>query len=103
MRRVVVTGVGAVSPFGVGAQVTVDGAFAGRSAIGPIRRFDASGFPTTFAAEAEDVDPGPLLEGPHEHLRDVVDRKTAWALAAAAEAATTIRRFRASTSPRSLS
>ena len=81
-----VTGVGAVSPFGRGAGVTVDGAFAGRSAIGTIRRFDASGFPTTFAAEADELDPDPYLEGPHRRLRKLVDRKTGWALAAAAEA-----------------
>ena len=82
----VVTGVGAISPFGQGAQTAVDGAFAGVSAIGPIRRFDASGFPTTFAAEAQELDPDPYLKGDHRRLRDLVDRKTGWALAAAAEA-----------------
>lgn len=85
-RRVVVTGIGAVSPFGVGAAPTCDGAFAGRPAIRRIERFDPSGFPTTFAAEAPDVDPEPFLEGPHRRFRKLVDRKTAWALSAAAEA-----------------
>jgi len=84
--RVVVTGVGAVTPFGVGAQAAIDGAFAGRSAIGPIRRFDASGFPTRFGAEAPEVDPAPYLPADRDHLRPLVDRKGAWALAAATEA-----------------
>jgi len=85
-RRVVVTGVGAVTPFGVGAEAAVEGAYAGRSAIGPIRSFDASGFPTTFAAEAPEVDPAPWLTGAHAQLAGLVDRKGAWALAAASEA-----------------
>ena len=50
-RRVVVTGLGVVSPLGQEVQTLWSGLAAGRSAIGPIRRFDASGFPTRIAAE----------------------------------------------------
>lgn len=57
-RRVVVTGYGMVTPFGVGVSATWPRVLAADNAIGPIRRFDASGFPVTFAAEAPD--PGPV-------------------------------------------
>lgn len=63
MRRVVVTGLGAVTPLGIGVEATWEGVISGRSGVGPITRFDASAFPTRFAAEvkgfrAEDfVDP----------------------------------------------
>lgn len=51
-RRVVVTGVGMVTPLGVGAEVSWRRVLAGDNGVGPIRRFDATGFPVTFAAEA---------------------------------------------------
>ena len=57
-RRVAVTGIGMVTPVGVGVDDTWEGVVAGRSAIGPVRRFDASGLPVTFAAEV--MDPGPF-------------------------------------------
>ena len=56
-RRVVVTGVGLVSPLGVGTDVTWQAALAGRSGIGPITLFDATGYPTRFAGEVPDFDP----------------------------------------------
>lgn len=50
-RRVVVTGLGVVSPFGVGIDLFQKGLAEGRCALGPISRFDASGFRCRIAGE----------------------------------------------------
>ena len=50
-RRVVITGLGAVTGLGVGFDAFWDGLIAGRSSIGPIEGFDAAGFPCRLAAE----------------------------------------------------
>ncbi|MBK9376050.1 MAG: beta-ketoacyl-[acyl-carrier-protein] synthase family protein [Holophagales bacterium] len=52
-RRVVVTGAGLVAPGAPGVAALWENLLAGRSAVGPIRRFDASTFPTRIAAEAD--------------------------------------------------
>ena len=52
-RRVVVTGAGLVAPGAPGVAALWENLLAGRSAVGPIRRFDASAFPTRIAAEAD--------------------------------------------------
>src|SRR5437762_3217124 len=51
-RRVVVTGLGAVAPNGIGAAAFWASLVAGRSAIGPISLFDASAYPCRIAAHA---------------------------------------------------
>ena len=56
-RRVVVTGVGLVSPLGIGREETWSGVLAGRSGTGPITHFDTTGFPVTIAAEVKGFDP----------------------------------------------
>jgi 3-oxoacyl-[acyl-carrier-protein] synthase II len=56
-RRVAVTGVGLVSPLGVGTAVTWDGLLAGRSGIGPITRFDATDYPSRIAGEVRGFNP----------------------------------------------
>ncbi|ACD95650.1 beta-ketoacyl-ACP synthase II [Trichlorobacter lovleyi] len=56
MRRVVVTGVGAVSPLGTGNQKNWDGLINGRSGIDYITRFDASSLPVKIAGEVKDFD-----------------------------------------------
>ena len=56
-RRVVVTGLGTVSPLGNDLQSTWDGIVNGRSGIGPITHFDASAFTTRIAGEVKDFDP----------------------------------------------
>jgi 3-oxoacyl-[acyl-carrier-protein] synthase II len=53
-RRVVVTGVGMVSPLGTGVQNNWEAACAGRSGIGPITKFDVSDFPCQIAGEVKD-------------------------------------------------
>src|SRR5579884_1357592 len=58
MRRVVVTGLGAVTPLGGDAPSTWRAAVAGESGIDFIRSFDASGFPVRIAAEVKDFDRG---------------------------------------------
>ncbi|MGH9357734.1 MAG: beta-ketoacyl-ACP synthase II [Candidatus Acidiferrales bacterium] len=61
-RRVVVTGVGLVSPVGVGTEQTWQGILAGRSGVAPITHFDTAGFSATIAAEVKDFDPLQFVE-----------------------------------------
>jgi len=60
-RRVAVTGLGIVSPVGVGVPAAWDAILHGRSGVGPITRFDASSFPARIAAEVKDFDVGAYL------------------------------------------
>src|SRR5690554_1061500 len=57
-RRVVITGLGILSPLGADLASSWDGVVSGRSGIGPITHFDASAFPTRIAGEVPDFDPG---------------------------------------------
>ena len=56
-RRIVVTGLGMVSPLGNSVAESWDGVKNGRNGIGPITKFDASNFPVTFAGEVRNFDP----------------------------------------------
>lgn len=56
-RRVMVTGMGTVSPLGNNLATTWDAIVAGRSGVGPITRFDTTGYKTTIAAEVKGFDP----------------------------------------------
>ncbi len=57
LKRVVVTGLGALSPIGNNASETWENALKGKSGAGPITHFDASLFKTKFACEVKDFDP----------------------------------------------
>lgn len=59
--RVVVTGMGLVTPCGTGVEATWEALTEGRSGIGPITLFDAGEMATRFAGEADDFDPGDFL------------------------------------------
>jgi 3-oxoacyl-[acyl-carrier-protein] synthase II len=61
-RRVVITGVGLVSPLGVGTEVTWRRALAGDSGIGPITKFDAAEYPSRIAGEVPGFDPTRFLD-----------------------------------------
>ncbi len=56
VERVVVTGLGAVTPLGIGVPALWSGVVEGRSAVGPITHFDASALGTRIAAEVKDFD-----------------------------------------------
>jgi beta-ketoacyl-acyl-carrier-protein synthase II len=56
-QRVVITGLGAISPLGHSVAELWDGLINGRSGIGPITQFDASALPTRFAGEVKNFDP----------------------------------------------
>ncbi|MBT1075870.1 beta-ketoacyl-ACP synthase II [Geobacter grbiciae] len=62
MRRVVVTGVGAISPLGTGNGKNWDALVAGRSGIDLITRFDASELPVKIAGEVKDFTPEDFIE-----------------------------------------
>ena len=55
-RRIVVTGLGIVSPVGIGVEEAWPAVVAGKSGIGPITRFDASAFPSRIAGEVRNFD-----------------------------------------------
>jgi 3-oxoacyl-[acyl-carrier-protein] synthase II len=83
MRRVAVTGLGAVTPLALDAPGTWRAALAGESGIDWIRSFDASEFPVRVAAEVTGFDPSGLVS-PKEARR--LDRNVLLALAAGREA-----------------
>src|ERR1700758_960244 len=83
MRRVVVTGLGAVTPIGADASATWRAAVAGESGIDFIRSFDASGFPVRIAAEVKDFDPS-RVASPKDARR--LDRNVLLSLGAGREA-----------------
>src|ERR1700757_4746243 len=83
MRRVVVTGLGAVTPIGNDARAMWRAAVAGESGIDFIRAFDASGFPVRIAGEVKDFD-ATAVASPKEVRK--LERNVLLALGAAREA-----------------
>ena len=94
MRRVVVTGIGLLTPLGWGVEKSWKGIVEGRSGIGPITSFDTTGYGCTIAGEIPSVDGrGGGGEGDFdpEKIMSVKDRKRVddfilYAIAAADEA-----------------
>ena len=61
-RRVVVTGLGLITPLGTGVEKNWEALMAGRSGVGLITRFDTSDFPTKIAGEIPDFNPLDWIE-----------------------------------------
>jgi len=79
-RRVVVTGLGAVSPLGIGVEETWKRAVAGESGIGPITKFDASELPSRIAGEVKGFKPEEFMP---RKLVSRIDTFIQYAMAAA--------------------
>ena len=79
-RRVVVTGIGLVTPLGIGTEPTWSGLVEGRSGIGPITRFDATDYDCRIAGEVEGFEP---LDWMDRQQARRFDRFVQFALAAA--------------------
>ena len=77
----VITGLGVVSPIGIGRDAFNASLRAGRSGVRPITLFDASGFPVRFAGEVTDFDPK-LYVRPRKSLK-VMAREIQFGFAAA--------------------
>ena len=81
-QRVVVTGMGAVTPLGIGANTLWEGLLEGRSGVGRISLFDPSDFPAQIAAEVPTLPSVPETVGPYR----IAERPYIFSCAAAAEA-----------------
>lgn len=62
MKRVVVTGMGVISPIGSSKELFWSALTAGQSGVGPITHFDAAAFPVQIAAQVKDFDPAKYLD-----------------------------------------
>ena len=82
-RRVVITGLGAVTPLGNDVRSTWENLIAGGSGAGPITQFDTTDFPVTFACEVKDFDPSDWVD--HKQARRM-DRFAQLIVAAARQA-----------------
>ncbi|HEX4934325.1 MAG TPA: beta-ketoacyl synthase N-terminal-like domain-containing protein, partial [Gemmatimonadaceae bacterium] len=82
-RRVVVTGLGAVTPVGNDVATTWRALVAGTSGAGPITKFDASHFKVRFACEVKGFDPGHYMDRKEAKRNDVYAQ---YALAASVQA-----------------
>ncbi len=82
-RRVVITGMGTVTPIGNDFGTTWEGLLAGRQGVAPITSFDTTGYRSNFAGEVKDFDPTVAME-----LKEArkADRYAQFAVVAAAEA-----------------
>ncbi|MEO6925930.1 MAG: beta-ketoacyl synthase N-terminal-like domain-containing protein, partial [Rhodanobacter sp.] len=84
LRRVVITGMGAISPFGVGAETLWQGLREGRSGIGPLRHPDAQRLKLKIAAQVPgSFDPAANID---ERTLPLLDRTSQFALQATHEA-----------------
>src|SRR5881398_1317683 len=82
-RRVVVTGLGAVTPLGLDIESTWSSLLAGESGAGPITQFDHSDYAVHFACEVKDFDPTDWIDRKQARR---MDRFTHLVLAAAQQA-----------------
>ncbi|MDP2725988.1 MAG: beta-ketoacyl synthase N-terminal-like domain-containing protein, partial [Dehalococcoidia bacterium] len=82
-KRVVITGLGMVSPLGLDVESTWQALIAGRSGAGPITLFDPEGYDTRFAAEVKGFDPAQYIDRKEVRRQD---RFTHFALVAALQA-----------------
>ncbi len=87
--RIVITGIGWVTPLGHDLETVWNGLLSSRCAIAPIEQFDASTFPTTFAAEVKGYDYSGLVKHPDRHVH--TGPNTRFALGAARQAWTMAR------------
>lgn len=62
MKRVVITGLGAITPIGNNLEEYNEGLKKGQSGAGPITRFDASNFKTKFACEVKNFNPEDFID-----------------------------------------
>ena len=83
LKRVVVTGLGAVSPLGMSVSETWENVLQGKSGAGPITHFDASKFKTQFACEVKGFDPSKYFDRKEARKLDLYAQ---YAIAAAKEA-----------------
>jgi 3-oxoacyl-[acyl-carrier-protein] synthase II len=83
MRRVAVTGLGVVAPNGLGKGAFWDACVNGRSGIGPIRCFDASGHPVRVAGEVPEFDAAAYVPHAHRKSLKIMGRAARFGVAAA--------------------
>ena len=83
MRRVVVTGIGVVSPNGIGRHAFSEAIVEGRSGVGKIESFDTTGLQIKVAGEVKGFDVGPYLGGSRKNLK-IMSRAVQFALGAGA-------------------
>ena len=83
-KRVVVTGLGVITPLGQGISTFWDNLLAGQCGIGPVTAYDTEGYACTIAGAVKDFDPTPAFPSPKEVRR--TDRFTQFAMVAGWEA-----------------